>query len=264
MRASRKRRLIATAAVLSILSVVIPIAAWRSLTYQPPFYRKLSGMDREIRRVEADRFVNQTFQLRNDIANEHRWEASFTDEEVNAWLAEDLVTHFADFLPEGVHDPLVVFDLDRVTLAFKLERGPFTSLVWAVARVQVSDDNTVALTLEKIRAGAVPVSPEEVVAPIIRQAKAYGLDVDWRYVDDEPVALIRYSPTPDRGDVVLERVVLFEGRLYLSGRSDREAGQVSDVTLPSRRVLQMNFPIRSRQPHRSSPTTRTSSASPMT
>ncbi|QDV33317.1 hypothetical protein [Tautonia plasticadhaerens] len=264
MRASRKRKWIATAAVLGTLVVLIPMAAWRSLKYEPPFYRKLAGMDRKIRRVEADRFVTQTFQLRNDIANEDHWEASFTDEEFNAWLAEDLVTHFADFLPDGVRDPLVVFELDRVTLAFRLERGPFTSLVWAVARVQVADDNTVALTLEKIRAGAVPVSPEEVVAPIIRQARAYGLDVDWKYVDDEPVALIRYSPTPARGDVVLERVVLFDGRLYLSGRSDREAGQVTGVTLPSRRVLQMNFPIRSRQPHRLSPPTRTSSTSPMT
>jgi hypothetical protein len=255
---------LATAAVLAILATVLPLAAWRSLTYEPPFYRKLADVDRQLRRVEADRFVNQTFQLRNDIANEDRWEASFSDEEVNAWLAEELVTHFADFLPEGVRDPLVVFDLDRVTLAFRLKRGPFTSLVWAVARIQVSDDNTVALTLEKIRAGAVPVSPEEVVEPMIRQAKSYGLDVDWRYVDDEPVAFFRYSPTPARGDVVLEQVVLLNGRVYLSGRSDREAGQVSRVTLPSRRILQMNFPIRSRQPHRSPPPSRTSSATPMT
>src|SRR5690606_35123360 len=145
-------------------------------------------------------------QLRNDIANEDRWEASFTDEEVNAWLAEELVTHFADFLPEGVRDPVVVFDLDRVTLAFKLDRGPFTSLVWAVARVEVADDNTVAMTMEKIGAGAIPVSPDEVIGPIIRQARAYGLEVGWTHESGEPMAFFRYSPSPGRGDVVLERV----------------------------------------------------------
>lgn len=261
MRASRKRRIVTLLIVLVIVGTAIPLAVWRSLTYEPPFYRNLAAKDRQLRRVEADRFVSQTFQLRNDIANESYWEASFTDEEVNAWIAEDLVTHFAEYLPDGVRDPLLVFELDRVTLAFKLDRGPFTSLVWVVARVQVAEDNTLALHLEKIRAGAMPISPDEVVGPIVNRARAHGLDVDWSSDRGETVVYIRYSPTPERLDVVLERVIVLDGRLYLSGRSDREAGRVSDLTLPSRRVLQIKFPIRNRQ-HRSP--SRTSSASPMT
>ena len=60
--------------------------------------------------VKAKRFVAQSLQLRNDICNEPTWEAVFTDQEVNAWLAEDLVTHFADQLPPEVHEPRVVFE----------------------------------------------------------------------------------------------------------------------------------------------------------
>ena len=261
MRASRKRRFLTIVVSLIILGTAIPLAIWRSLTYEPPFYRNLVSKDRQLRRVEADRFVTHTFQLRNDMANEDRWEASFSDEEVNAWLEEHLVTHFAEFLPEGVRDPLVVFDLDRVTLAFKLKRGPFTSLVWVIARIQVSGENTIALRLEKIRAGAMPVSPDEVVGPLIQRAREHGLDVDLKKERGEPVAHIRYSPAPGRLDVVLERVVVLDGRVYISGRSDRQAGRVSGLTLPSRRVLQMNFPILKRQDRSPS---RRSSASPMT
>ena len=261
MRASRKRRIVTLLISLVILGTAIPLAIWRSLTYEPPFYRNLEAKDRTIRRVEADRFVSQTFQLRNDIANEDRWEASFTDEEVNAWIGEELVTHFAEYLPDGVRDPLLVFELDRVTLAFKLDRGPLTSLVWVVARVEVAEDNTIALRLEKIRAGAMPISPEEVVGPIVNRVKGHGLEVGWTNDRGEAVVHIRYSPTPDRRDVVLERVVILDGRLYLSGRSDREAGRVSALRLPSRRILQIKFPIRNRQERSPS---RTSSASPMT
>jgi hypothetical protein len=261
MRASRKRRMVSLLAVVTVLGTLIPLAVWRSVTYEPPFYRRLAKMDGQIRRVEADRFVSQTFQLRNDIANEDRWAAIFSDEEVNAWLGEHLVTHFADYLPDGVRDPVVVFELDRVTLAFKLDRGPFTSLVWAVARVQVASDNTIALRLEKIRAGAMPISPEEVVGPIIQRAKAHGLDVDWARERGEPVAHFRYSPSPGRLDVVLERVMVLDGRLYISGRSDRQVGRVSELRLPNRRILQMNFPILRRQ---SRSETRSSSAGPMT
>lgn len=257
----KMRKFLWVAMSLGALGTVISMAVWRSLTYEPPFYRKLSSMDRQIRKVDADRFVSQTFQLRNDIANENRWEASFSDEEVNAWLAEHLVTHFADYLPAGVRDPMLVFELDRVTLAFKLDRGPLTSLVWVVARVQVASDNTIALRLEKIRAGAFPVSPDEVVGPIIERAQAHGLDVEWFKDQGEPVAHFRYTPSPGRLDVVLERVILLDGRLYISGRSDRQAGRVSGLILPTRRVLQMNFPIMKRQ-HRSE--IRRNSASPMT
>src|SRR5206468_2359420 len=80
------------------------------------------------------RFVAQSLQLRNDICNEPTWMAVFTDQEVNAWLAEDLVTEFADQLPPEVHEPRVMFELDRVTLAFELDQGPVRSVIWVVAR----------------------------------------------------------------------------------------------------------------------------------
>ena len=72
----------------------IPVGAWFSLTYQPSYYRAMVGLSREQRAGRAKKFVAQSLQLRNDICNEPNWEAVFTDQEVNAWLAEDLVTPF--------------------------------------------------------------------------------------------------------------------------------------------------------------------------
>ena len=37
--------------------------------------------------------------------------AVFSDQEVNAWLAEDLVTHFADQLPPEVDESARLFEL---------------------------------------------------------------------------------------------------------------------------------------------------------
>ena len=46
-----------------------------------------------------------------------------------------------------------------MTLAFKLDQGPVQSVIWVVARARVPEDNVLALTLEKIRAGALPSPP---------------------------------------------------------------------------------------------------------
>jgi hypothetical protein len=231
---------IAIAILLPAIGLLIGV--YCALTYEPPFYRERVAMGGKHRQAEADRFVAQSLQLRNDIANEEQWEAVFTDDEVNAWLVRELVAHFGDRVPQGVDDPVVAFNLDQVTLAFKVDRGPFRTLVWVVARARVAADHTVALRLEKIRAGAMPIAADELVEPITTQAKALGLNIEWQEEEGQPVAFIGYSPNPGRVDVVLDRVQLLDGQIYISGRSKRANGPVVGLSLPSRQVLRSTFP----------------------
>src|SRR5690348_14359456 len=108
----RQKRLIIGGLALVGIGVSVPALLWYSLKYEPTFYRQMATVPRAQSQERARRFVAQSAQLRNDIYNEPRWEAVFSDEEVNAWLAEDLVTHFADQLPPEVHDPRILFEPD--------------------------------------------------------------------------------------------------------------------------------------------------------
>jgi hypothetical protein len=237
------KRVLLIVLTLALLATV-PAAVWVSLTHKPKFYRAVVQLPREQREVKAKHFVAQSLQLRNDICNEPIWEAVFSDQEVNAWLAEDLVTHFADQLPPEVHEPRVVFEIDRVTLAFELEQGPVRSIIWVVARPRVPEGNVLELTLEKIRAGVLPVPPEKILNRITEHARGHGLDVSWKYDEDKlPVATIRYMPDFGRGGVRLEQVQIRNGQIRLAGRSNRSRGVVR-TTLPNRKVLQSKFPRR--------------------
>ncbi len=244
-----KRRWIMAGAVLLLLLGVVPGFLWISLTHQPDFYRALSRLSAERRKEGARKFVAQSLQLRNDIINENHWEALFSDQEVNAWLAEDLVVHFADQLPPGVSEPRVVFEPDRAILAFRLEDGPIRSVIWVVARVRVTEPNVLALTIEKIRAGVMPVPADQVLERIAQHARSRGLDVEWDKESELPVALIRYTPHLSRRDIVLEHFQIFEGHVRLTGRSENRAAN-AHLTLPSAALLQATFP-RSRKVHRS-------------
>src|SRR5208337_3200587 len=126
------KRLIRTGTFLGVC-VTVPSAIWFSLTYQPSYYREMFSLPHEQREIKAKHFLAQSLQLRNDICNEPSWEAVFSDQEVNAWLAEDLVTHFADQLPPEIHDPRVLFEQDRITLAFLLKQGAMQSVITVVA-----------------------------------------------------------------------------------------------------------------------------------
>jgi hypothetical protein len=243
MRKTSKRLRIA--GLILLLVAGIPGLVWVSLTHQPGFYRAMVRLPRGERAVKARRFMAQSLQLRNDICNEPTWEAIFTDEEVNAWLSEDLVTHFADQLPPEVHEPRVVFELDRVTLAFQLDSGPFSSVIWVVARPRVPRGNVVELTLEKIRAGVLPVPPDTVLDRITAYVRDRGLDVRWRRGDEGfPVVTLRYTPDTERDDVELELVQIQQGQIRLAGRSSHARGIVRSPKLPTRKVLQSKFPRR--------------------
>src|ERR1700733_9767983 len=227
-----------------IVVAAILVAGWFSLTYQPSYYRDIVLLSREKRAGKAKKFVAQSLQLRNDICNEPSWEAVFSDQEVNAWLAEDLVTHFADQLPPEVYEPRVLFETDRITLAFLLKQGGVQSVITVVARPRVPGGNTVELTFEKIRAGILPVPADNVLDRIVEYARYHGVDVEWTRRDGYPVVLMRYTPSIDREDVQLEELQIRTGQIRLAGRSDREKGAFYRPSLPSRKVLQSKFPMR--------------------
>ncbi len=222
------------------------VVAWVSLTYQPRFYRRARvAVSRAELESEAGRFVAQTSHLYNDMRNEPSWMAVFSDQEVNAWLARDLVEQFADLIPPQVHDPRVAFEPDRVTLAFGVDRGPIRMVVSVVARVRMAEDDVVAVTVEAIRAGAFPVDSRVLIERVTEQAEQRGIDLKWEQDSDGlPMALIRYMADPDRRDVVLERVALREGSVVLVGRSGKGRPAVALPRLPDRRVLQGVFPSR--------------------
>jgi hypothetical protein len=248
MRKTLTKRLITVGVVVSLIAS-IPVAAWFCLTYQPSYYRDMVrlGVPHDQLEVRAKRFVAQSLQLRNDICNEPMWEAVFSDQEVNAWLAEDLVTHFADQLPPEVHDPRVLFEMDRVILAFRLERGGVNSVITVVARPRIPEGNTVELTLEKIRAGILPVPADRVLDRITEIGQRHGVDVVWRKHEGYPVVQLHYTPNLKRDDVQLEDVEIRTGQIRLAGRSDRSRGAFLTPKLPSRKILQSTFPRRSFQ-----------------
>ena len=72
------------------------------------------------------------------------------------------------------------------------------------ARVRVRGENLLALTLEKVMAGALPMSADQFVGKIDKGARKHGLEIRWEREGDLPVAVVRYTPDFTRTDVVLE------------------------------------------------------------
>lgn len=239
---------------VTVLVVFSPWAFWAVLNHAPKISRDVAALAPEVRQAEAKKFVAATLQLRNDIVNEEAWEARFTDQEVNSWLSEELLKVFADRIPAFIREPRIAFGPDRLTFVFRYEKGTLSSVIWIVARIDVPEENRVALTLEKIRAGMLPVAADQVLDEITRYAARHGVRIEWgESPDGERVAKIAYRPSLDRTDIALKGVRLGEGEVRLSGRSAHKNGSKAVPTLPDKKVLQATFPNRTVQPAAPSP-----------
>lgn len=252
-RASLRRPALKWVAVVASVICAGLSLGWLGLNYQPEFYTRLRPAPSQRRHESAQQFLSQTLQLRNDIVNEPSWQARFSDEQVNAWLAEDLVESFADLIPAGFSDPRVLFELDRVTLACHYQDGALRSVLWAILRLDVPRDNEVSITIEKIQAGAFPLPADQFLDRLTEHARVRGLDITWTEDHGLRVATIRYAADPSRRDIVLERVQVTPGWVLLTGRSNPASAVAVKPSLPSRHVIQSKFRIQQRQSDSPSP-----------
>jgi hypothetical protein len=250
MRSRRLRWCLVGGTAVLGLAGSLAVLGWALLRHRPDFYlRVAAGEPAAEQRREARAFLNSSLQLRNDVTNEPAWEAEFSDREVNAWLARDLVEQFADLIPPGVAEPRVVFEPGRLTLACDWHREPLDAVVWAVLQVHVPEPNTLVLTVEKLRAGALPIPAEQVLPNLMAHARRYGLDASWERTPLGDEVRIRYG-TDAGGEpakpaaVRLEEIQLGLGTLRLSGRTDSKSsprGSRATVRLPSRDQLESAF-----------------------
>ncbi len=234
---NRKWKILASiVGILAVLLVAGPIVSWKTLTYQPTFYRQRVVVSEEKRREVADRFESRSLQLRNDIANEDHWEAMFGDDEVNAWLEARLRTHFGSLIPAELSDPVVVFERDRIRFACKVKRGQFPMLIWGVAEVEVVQDHLVSVTIDKLQAGAIPVPLDKLKGRIASALARLGSKLTWFDLSGQTVALIDYKDLVGTEGLVLDQIQFLEGQVYLSGHSGQEEDLLSETSVPTQRT----------------------------
>ena len=103
-------------AVLVVVVIAIAAAAVAA-SRVPDFYRQriaAEGPDTPVVEQASRRLVSDISALHASFIREGSWEASFTEGDVNAWLASDLPRNHRGMLPDVVSAPRLRFSPRRV------------------------------------------------------------------------------------------------------------------------------------------------------
>jgi len=217
------KRLLRIAAVVLLVVLAVALVGgfglYRAAQHVPPAYQRALTVERDLAARRSDEMLQQATALANQAKKPGQWEAVFSAEQINGWLAVDLVENHPDALPSAVRDPRVAIEPDEMQLFCRVEQGKLAGVLTLAVEPYLPEPNVLALRIRRARAGLVPVPLDEVLKRISEAAARAQISLQWRQRDGDPVAIIPLPPPKD-GDgrqVRIEQLQLRPGEVYLRG-----------------------------------------------
>jgi hypothetical protein len=124
--------------------------------------------------------------------------------------------------------------MDRILIACKVRQGPISSLVWVAAQARSVGPSELELVVERVSAGLVPLPSALVRGRLEILAKAMGLELTWREVANQHIALVRPKLVDSSANVVLDRFEILNGQIRVVGRTVKRV-QTANVLEDQRR-----------------------------
>ncbi|MEM9827519.1 MAG: hypothetical protein AAF958_13085 [Planctomycetota bacterium] len=215
-------RLATFAIVLLAVGGAIYVWAMRQTRYVPDFYTEATQqIAPEASRQARREMESDLRQLQADAAQAGSWTATFSDVQINAWLAEELPKKFPQLLAKGASDPRIVIRDGVVLAAARYQNRHIDTVVSCELRVELTEEpNLLALHVRKLRAGALPVPLGRFIQGISKEAAKGDIHVQWDRTAEDTIALVKV-PSDHPGyavrPVIVESVSIADGAVTLSG-----------------------------------------------
>jgi hypothetical protein len=196
----------------------------RAAQHEPEFYRQAMTVQPQQQEEAGDALEQSVLELSNETRQPGHWEATFSDDQINGWLAVDLPAKFASILPAGVECPRVSIRDGLIHIAARFKDKLVESVVSFSLQVNLTDEpNTVAVTIRKVRAGVLPVPVRQFLDRISNAAERGDIQLRWSQDQGDPVAFVTVPSQHERyvhRQIFIETIEIRDGQIYLSGITD--------------------------------------------
>jgi hypothetical protein len=222
----RRVVLIVLLGVLAVIALLL-VVVYRATQHVPQFYSEALEVEPAAQAAAAEQMDRQLASLENNAVREGRWHVVFTAEQINGWLAVRLPRDNPELLSGHLSDPRVAIRPDGITVACRAEFAGLHSVVSLDAELYMDSPRVVALTIRKVRAGALPCPNGRVLDGISAACRRASLRVQWKQAHGDPEALISLpSIEGEHGKVIrIEQIRLEDGAIHILGATAREGAR---------------------------------------
>src|SRR6185369_763044 len=127
---ARKLR-IAAVGMLTVTTLLVALlgSAYYAARQVRPFYEEALQIKPEVLERESRELESRATALYSDVKQVGHWQALFTAEQINGWLATQLAENAKNDLPTNIRDPRVAIARDVLTLGFRTTSGGVDTVI---------------------------------------------------------------------------------------------------------------------------------------
>jgi hypothetical protein len=183
----------------------------------PPFYATAVAVPAETHREAGERLLENAAALASNVQKTGQWQAIFTTEQLNGWLATQLEETFPGLLPDYLADPRVSVGPEGVMLGCRYLKGNTETVVSLKAEIHIHESNVLKVRLSHARAGAFPLPLGNILQGVTRAAADAKVQLSWLQAGGDPVAVIHLHPSDDKAYYRLEKLELGDNEVFVAG-----------------------------------------------
>ena len=236
------KRLLVIGTVVSLSFFVVARWAIKQSQKVPEFYQQAIAAAPPENLAESSRELEERVeQLHAEVAQPGTWSTSFDADQINAWLAAELPKRFPAVQAKGLQDPRVMISDGKLTVAARFTNPRFDAVLSCDLMAQLTDQpNRLAIRIDNLRAGALPLPLSQFKDLIARAATRAHLDVAWEQTDQGAVALVEFAerdteesdavgdedpPAKHAESFTIEMIEFRDQQLIVAGQSGHAAHQ---------------------------------------
>ncbi|OHB77846.1 MAG: hypothetical protein A2W31_00785 [Planctomycetes bacterium RBG_16_64_10] len=194
--------------------------AYLGLARVPAFYRQALEQDAQRARQAGQELGSRATVLWSAVRRFGPWQAQFTSEQINGYLAVDLVANPRQGIVDEFRDPRVAIRRDRLLVGFRWQARGISTVSSVELGVYLVEPNVVACRIFAARAGSLPIPLNRLLDAFRRWAAHMEIPLHWAQADGDPVALITLpAGNSDDRQIWLERLELVDGQVHLAGHT---------------------------------------------
>ncbi len=245
---ARKYR-IAAIGVFAFIALLAAIAggAYYAARQVEPYYEEALRTEPEVLQRGSRELESRATALYSDAKQIGRWQALFTVEQINGWLATQLANEKANGLPPTMRDPRVAIARDRLTLGFRTKPGGVETVISVDASVLITEDGNVGVRFMSVRAGALPLPVLQLADELATACKKMKLPVRWTQENGRPIAIVNLtnSASADDREFFIDSIELRDNEMYVAGHTESGNGQghAAPRIAQSKRSAAKNVPL---------------------
>ncbi|MFV0444375.1 MAG: DUF2140 family protein [Planctomycetaceae bacterium] len=183
---------------------------------EPEFYRESRAAlaDVAVREAAVEEFTQRTEELSVVVQRPQEWRIEFTEQQINAWLLQELPKHMSAKDRKTLQEPLVDLQPGLVQIGAKVALPQYTGVLSLDIQPTILEDESLQLTVKAIRAGDLPIPASRLLTEAMQYVDQSKLPVE---IETEPEFQIT---------IPLQKVIRQSSQLKLIG-VDLEADRLA-------------------------------------